>query len=203
MNSISKKQKGFTLVEMIVSLAIFSIVAVVALGALVNIISANKKAQSLQASITNLNFALETMSREMRVGSKYHCYTSSNMSISLPLSFRSCNLSTNTQIAFESSIKLPDGSGGTCNAVIAYRFSRVSGKYTLSKAQQKDCNQALGNSNFVPLISPKDVTVTDIRTQVTNATYPMVFVKISGYSGVRERERSDFDVQMAVSTRSP
>jgi len=68
-----RASSGFTLIEMIVSLAIFSIVAVVALGALMKIISANKKAQTLMSAMTNLNFALESMSREMRMGSNFYC----------------------------------------------------------------------------------------------------------------------------------
>src|SRR3989344_4857691 len=75
-----KNSRAFTLVEMIVALGIFSIVAVVALGALVKIISANKKAQTLQASITNLSFALDSMSRELRVGTKYHCDVNPSLS---------------------------------------------------------------------------------------------------------------------------
>ncbi len=65
--------KGFTLIEMVVSLGIFSVVAVIALGALVKIISANRKAQSLQSSLTNLNFAVESITRELRVGRAFHC----------------------------------------------------------------------------------------------------------------------------------
>lgn len=198
----NNKRRGFTLVEMIVSLGIFSVVAVVALGALVSIVSANKKAQSLQATITNLNFALETMSREMRVGFNYHCYGSTS-SIIPALFPQDCSISTNSQqIAFESSTVLPVGSNGPCNAIIAYRFPQVAGKYTVEKAQQNDCNQTLDSSSFVPIISPKDVTITDVKIAVeTTATYPLAFIKISGYSGARERERSDFNVQMAVSSR--
>ena len=65
--------RGFTLVEMIVSLGIFAVVAVVALGALVRIMTANQKAQTLQSAMTNISFALESMSRELRSGITYHC----------------------------------------------------------------------------------------------------------------------------------
>src|SRR5258708_3814888 len=66
-------RRRFSLIEMMVSLAIFSIVALVATGALLKIIDANKKAQALKSVMNNLNFAVESMSREMRVGSTYHC----------------------------------------------------------------------------------------------------------------------------------
>ena len=66
-----RNSQAFSLVEMIVSMAIFSVVAVIALGALTKIIASNRKAQSLQSSITNLNFMLDSMSRELRVGAYY------------------------------------------------------------------------------------------------------------------------------------
>jgi prepilin-type N-terminal cleavage/methylation domain-containing protein len=48
--NISKKslQKGFTLIEMIISLAIFTVVALVAVGALVKVMDANRKSINLK-----------------------------------------------------------------------------------------------------------------------------------------------------------
>jgi prepilin-type N-terminal cleavage/methylation domain-containing protein len=64
-------QKGFTLVEIMVSLAIFSVVMVVALGAFLKIVDVNKRAQSIESAVNNLNFTMEAMSRELRTGSQY------------------------------------------------------------------------------------------------------------------------------------
>ncbi len=65
------KQSGFTLLEMLVSLGIFTVVAVFAIGSLVRITALNRQAQTLQKTITNVSSALEMMSREMRMGSKF------------------------------------------------------------------------------------------------------------------------------------
>lgn len=67
--------KGFTLVEMIVAIFIFSIVMVVAVGALVSVIGANRKAQAVKSVMNNLNFALESMTRTIRTGTGYDCGT--------------------------------------------------------------------------------------------------------------------------------
>ena len=64
---------GFTLVEIIVALGLFTIVMFVATGALLSIVSVNKKAQAQQSAINNLNFALENMTRSLRTGYNYHC----------------------------------------------------------------------------------------------------------------------------------
>ena len=66
---------GFTLVEMIVS-RYFSIVVTTAVGAMLVLISTNQQLQSEQNVMTNLSFALDTMTREIRTGYNYYCTTS-------------------------------------------------------------------------------------------------------------------------------
>jgi prepilin-type N-terminal cleavage/methylation domain-containing protein len=69
----STRQSGFTLVEMIVSLALFSVVVTISVGALLVLIASNEKLQNEQSVMTNLSFALDSMTREMRTGSFYYC----------------------------------------------------------------------------------------------------------------------------------
>lgn len=66
-------REGFTLVEIMVAVSIFSIVMMVAIGAVLAIVGANKKAQSLNSVINNLNFAFEGMVRDLRTGYNYEC----------------------------------------------------------------------------------------------------------------------------------
>jgi prepilin-type N-terminal cleavage/methylation domain-containing protein len=67
---------GFTLVEMIVSLAIFSVVVTVSVGALLVLVGTNQRLQGEQEVMTNLSFALDSMTREIRTGSSYYCFSS-------------------------------------------------------------------------------------------------------------------------------
>jgi prepilin-type N-terminal cleavage/methylation domain-containing protein len=67
------KQAGFTLIEMIVSLGVFSVVVTTAVGAILVLVNTNLQLQSEQSVMTNLSFALDTMTREMRTGFKYFC----------------------------------------------------------------------------------------------------------------------------------
>ncbi len=64
---------GFTLIEMIVSLAVFSIVMTTTVGALLVLISGNTRLQSEQSVMTNLAFALDSMTREIRTGYNLYC----------------------------------------------------------------------------------------------------------------------------------
>lgn len=74
------QQLGFTLIEMIVSLAVFSVVVTIAVGALLVLISGNQRLQGEQSVMTNVAFALDSMTREIRTGYNYYCANSANAS---------------------------------------------------------------------------------------------------------------------------
>ncbi len=65
--------RGFTLIELMVSVAIFAVVMVIALGALLAISTADRKAETIGAVMNNLNFAVESMTRTIRTGVDYNC----------------------------------------------------------------------------------------------------------------------------------
>lgn len=69
----SSSSGGFTLVEMIVAIFVFSVVMVIATGALVSIMGANRKAQSVKSVMNNVAFSLDSMTRALRVGTEYDC----------------------------------------------------------------------------------------------------------------------------------
>lgn len=67
------KQSGFTLIEMIVSLGVFSVVVTIAVGALLILIASNRQLQDEQSILSNLSFALDSMTRDIRTGTHYYC----------------------------------------------------------------------------------------------------------------------------------
>ena len=72
-NKQKNTERAFTLIEMLVSLTLFSFVITIALGSLFTIMKANEKAKVIKTVVNNLNIALEGMSREIRVGYDYVC----------------------------------------------------------------------------------------------------------------------------------
>ncbi len=72
----TKTHSGFTLIEMIVSLGVFSIVVTTAVGAILVMIATNQRLQGEQSVMSNLSFALDNMTREIRTGTFYNCITS-------------------------------------------------------------------------------------------------------------------------------
>jgi len=71
-----RAQRGFTLVEMIVAVALFAVIMLVSVGALLSLVGANRKAQALQSVMNNLNMALDGMVRSIRMGTSYRCASS-------------------------------------------------------------------------------------------------------------------------------
>jgi len=75
MTFFNSRKKGFTLIEMLVSVSIFTLVMLIAVSAVFTIVASNKKAESLKSVMDNLDFALESMTRNIRTGSTYTCLT--------------------------------------------------------------------------------------------------------------------------------
>jgi prepilin-type N-terminal cleavage/methylation domain-containing protein len=68
-----KNKKGFTLIEVMVSVSIFTIIATVGMGALLSINRSYRQSQSRRIIYDNLNFVLESMTRMLRTGRAYYC----------------------------------------------------------------------------------------------------------------------------------
>lgn len=67
----SEFKNGFTLLEMIVSIGIFSVLVVTAIGITIGISNAQIKAANIQAIQDNMRFSLELITKEMRTGYAY------------------------------------------------------------------------------------------------------------------------------------
>jgi len=68
-----KINKGFSLVEILVVLGLFSSIATLSLGALLNAQTINTRLQETQSIIDNVNLSSQTIVREIRFGSEFHC----------------------------------------------------------------------------------------------------------------------------------
>jgi len=206
--------RGFTLLEMLVSLGIFAIVAVIAVGALVRITGLNKQAQTLQASMNNIGYALENMSRDMRMRSQYTCVNdisqinTNNGSGPTDLSKSSCVVgSGNNIIAYESAEHKDNSTPDGCNLVYAFGFlpnGTNPQTWSLNKAQQISCGSAL--SGFSPIIDQTNTIIDGYQLGVYRPggggdQYARVFIRLKGYAGNREKEKNYFDIQTSVSER--
>lgn len=64
---------GFSLVELIVSVAIFSVIMLAVMGAYFNLIALDRQARAVNVVVDNLSFAVEAMTRGIRTGTQFQC----------------------------------------------------------------------------------------------------------------------------------
>lgn len=72
-------KRAFTLVELLVSVAVFSVVSVLVAGAYLTMIAVNRQTQATATASDNLAFVLENMTRTIRTGDQYSCGSSPNL----------------------------------------------------------------------------------------------------------------------------
>lgn len=65
--------RGYTLVELIVSIAIFSVVMLIASAAFLTLIQLDRQARATNDVVTNLSYVTDSMARAIRTGTDYRC----------------------------------------------------------------------------------------------------------------------------------
>lgn len=70
-NNRTEIEKGFTLMEVMVSVSIFAIIITVGIGSLLTIFGTLQKTRTDQQTMDSLSFVLDTMTRRIRTGYDY------------------------------------------------------------------------------------------------------------------------------------
>src|SRR3989338_8650434 len=174
-------QSGFTLIEMIVSIALFSFVMLATTTVLLSVVDANHKAQGLKTSINNLSLTLESIARNLRTGSSYVIGPSQG---ACPLSGRT-SISYTDQYGLNVIYQQSGGSieiskGGTSFAVM------TAPEITI----ERFCFYVNGQDPLDPLQPKILITAGGI-------------VNIASAAGARTKTTSRFDLQTLVSQRLP
>ncbi|HUD03144.1 MAG TPA: type II secretion system protein [Candidatus Paceibacterota bacterium] len=193
-------KRGFTLIEMLVSVALFSVVMVLALGALLSLSTADRKAQALKSAIDNLNFALDSMSRTIRTGSNYHCGSAlgGNCTSGNNTFYFTANNGVVTAYRLES-LTIDSNAASVCGQTIA-----TPGCLAISLD---------GGATWAPVTSP-NVIINDLSASNSylfhlwgsaqgsiDNTQPIVVMTLSGYVQVSTTQQSAFHLQTTVTQR--
>ncbi|MBU1293172.1 type II secretion system GspH family protein [Patescibacteria group bacterium] len=176
--SIKKPQRGYTLLEMIVSLGIFSLVMVVVTGAYLTLISLDRQARANNQLVTSLSFAVESMARNMRTGTAYACNGSS-------VSPNCVNGGT--------SISFVDSQGQT----VTY-FKRGDG--TIGQCTG-GCSEARATSLTDPLITVQSLTFYVKGVGTGDTVQPQVIFVIKGTMRIDANKTTEFTIQTAATQR--
>lgn len=71
LNNKKSVERGFTLLEMLIAVGIFSIVATGAIGAILVSVDANRKSNNTRNALDSVQFAIDDMTQNIRYGSDY------------------------------------------------------------------------------------------------------------------------------------
>jgi len=182
---------GFTLIEVVVAVALFSIVMVVCVAALLALINANRKAQALQSVMNNLSIALDDMARNVRMGTNYHC--SEPINGTDPQDCTTDN-GQNTAFAFEHY----GGNSNTFDDQWIYRYD-VAAKRILKSID--------GGQAYYPITSP-EVSIDSMKfyvigTTVADEVQPRMVAVISGTAAAQHvKTKASFHIQVTAVQRS-
>ena len=160
MNFSHQKIAGFTLIEMLVALSLFTIVVTIAVGAFLSLIGASKGVQSEQSVMTTLTFVLDSMTREIRTGNNYYCddYNTLRTSTLSTSTIRDCSSGDNGLSFVEAGSSITSGSS---NKRIAYYFDTSTATNTIMRK--------VGNGTPQSIVAG-GITVTKAEFFVTGTT---------------------------------
>lgn len=187
-----KTNAGFSLVELLVSLSLFTIVLTMAVGSLLVLIDANAKAQNMQQVMTNLSFALDNIAREVRTGRGLYC-SSSDIDPDLdPEATNDCTSGTYLSIV-EGGESL---TSGETSARITFRYDE----------DQQSIDRRVADGPWYAITSA-NVTITDMFFYVADSTVDgddkqaNVTIYISGHAGGLPTVDASFEVETTVARR--
>lgn len=184
---------GFTLIEIIVALGVFTVAVLISLSSFLAVLGAQKKAVAIGTIQENLNIALETMLKDIRVGRSYFCSNDIN-------NFEGNGSNTND---------CPNG-GKILTILSRDKIDNKIVSYRLKNAKLEKAIKDAGNGNFIEEdftpITFNDLKITNLTFYVTGSTVisdtfqPKVTITMKGEMGTG-KSSSNFNIQTTVSQR--
>ncbi|HEX2792463.1 MAG TPA: type II secretion system protein [Candidatus Paceibacterota bacterium] len=167
-------RRGYTLLELIVSVGLFSLVMLVVMGAYLSLISIDRRARATNDLVTNLSFALESMMRNVRTGSNYSC-GSGNGTCS-QFSFKDSDNQSYTYLLRS------DGTIGQCSGV-------------------GSCSQTTATQITDPRITITDLDFYVRGVGSSDGIQPQMTASISGTMPTDQGESVEFTIQTGATQR--
>lgn len=197
-----KNKKGFTLIETLVSLALFSIVLIVTGGVIVSVLDINKKNQLVSNVVSNLNYSIDSMIRDIKTGYLYKCDYTGTYTIGALKGDPSSTIEeecdsitlistiTGEDIVVKYELITPPDSNGYIQKTI-YPTSGIASSYSITDKTNVNIKNL-----YLFVTNPKSL-------DDSSGPYgqPSVFVSIKGSAGDETLEASNFFVQTFISQR--
>jgi len=177
------KSTGFTLIELVVSLGLFIVVMMISTGALLSLSATNEKVSSMRIGMDNLNLALESISREIRMGTVYNCDYGAGV--------------------------ITDSDDCSFPGADSFTFLSKNGEQTVYRLNNNRIERSKNGGSTFDLLTAPEITITSLKFMVFGAEgavssvpdQPRVVISINGISGLKEK--SKFNMQTMVTQKRP
>lgn len=212
LNSLTSSSKlptpgsGFTLIEVMIAVGLFTVVMVVGIGAVLNVNTTYKKTQKMRTLIDNMGFIMEDMTRTIRTGSSYiggHPQVDSSNGTIIGTVTSTTPTDFGSTQSFASAISLTSTIDDSVVYAIASVFSNTNGPYgTIFKSTD-------GGHTYMAL-SPKEVEIDMTKSgfvvvgadQNDLNNQPRVTIHLEGKIEYRD-DVTPFTLQTTVVSRIP
>ncbi len=178
-----KRNKGFTLVELMVAVSIFAIIMVMSMGAVVSILEANRKSRTLKSAMNNLNLVVESIARNVKFGTNWNLTGGTDC--------------VGSGISFIDKFSIPNVTRN-----VSYCYVAVPGA---GRIDRKIDIVGGATGSFESLTSPeiniKRFSLTGSGLLSNDNQQPFLILSIGGVAGSRASNQTSFDLQTAVSQR--
>ena len=181
-----KNNKGFTIIETMISIGIFLIIVTIGMEALLNSSFIHSKSESQRSGIDSLSFMMEDMSRNIRMGSQYSCTDdagndfvgdcNSQHQYGEGISFKPSNSDNGHKITYYLDgsgdlLKVVDGVSSQLNPTDVNFFSDnnpTDSSFTITGASSTDSYQPFVTIRLVgEIVSPKGNIPFSLQTSVS------------------------------------
>lgn len=193
-------KKGFTLIEIMVAISVFIIVMTISMASILSIFGANSSSEAQKAVFDNLSNSLESMAREIRFGSNYHCETDEG---------GGGNAGNLSQLSQPNDCQDFTNGAGRWITFLAENGQEITYRFN-GQTQAIERSTDLGVT-FIPVTSP-DVAVSGQSyffvvgsnpPSSGDTRQPSVFILINGSAGdpAKPASQSTFTIQTRISQR--
>ncbi len=193
-------QSGFTLVELMVSLSLFIIVVLALVGSLYTVNDASKRVQAMRTVMDNINFAMESMSRNIKTSEDITCGSEIDgaREVSCPIGISGAGTAN---ISMHSTLGK--------SQIVEYKFENgaIYKRNTPFLVVGDPTSGPGAPGSWIAITSP-EISIENMRFYVSGASYtdgeqPSVIIKLEGVASVQGGTSVPFAIQTLLSQRTP
>lgn len=178
--------EGFSLVEILVVLGLFSSISTLSLGALFNAQAINRRLQETQSILDNVNLSTQTITREIRFGTEFYATTTLQLQDDPAPTFRrNCTYALNANTPCTILMFKPSDAVDARDRIAFYLLSGVLYKTTYpfggsSSTEQMTSNDVTISSLFFYVEGAQTSDGSNDESDATDFKQPLITFLLSG-----------------------